>query len=431
MPLTNLDGFLITSSTHIRHENKMKITKTMVDKLTAPEAIAQGRTAQKRYYDEAMKGFGVRITSGGTKAFFIEKLINNKLRRITIGHYPHLTVEQARKEAQKLLGQIATGIDPIAEKKERKTKSVTLEEVFSEYMLARKSLKITTILDYKRLMKESFLDWQNKPILDISKDMVAARHSSLGKRSEARANLSMRFLRALFNFAAGQYEDAKGRSLILENPVKRLSHTRAWYRVERRQTVIKSHQLSSWYKALNDIQDERSTAKSAILRDYFLLILFTGLRREEALRLTWDEIDLKAKTLTISDPKNHQKHILPLSDFLYNLLKSRQMNSVTKFVFPGEGKTGYIIEPRKVMKKIINQSGVNFTIHDLRRTFITIAESLDIPAYALKRLLNHKMNHDVTAGYIIMDVERLRAPMQMITDHLLKLMEIQETAEVI
>lgn len=426
-----LEEFLFIPSTHIRHSGNMKITKLSVDKLAIPEAQIKNRTAQKRFYDESMKGFGVRVTSGGTKAFFIEKWVNNKLRRITIGHYPHLTVEQARKEAQKLLGQIAVGIDPVAEKKEKKAKSVTLKEVFAEYLNARKALKLTTVLDYQRIMKESFLDWQNKPILDITKDRVAARHSHLGERSEARANLSMRFLRALFNFAAGQYEDAKGRSLILENPVKRLSHTRAWYRVERRQTIIKSHQLADWYDALMGIQDERSTAKSAILRDYFLLILFTGLRRDEALRLTWDQVDLKAKTLTIKDTKNHQKHILPLSDFLYNLLKSRQINSATKFVFPGEGKTGYIVEPRKVMQKVINQSGVSFTLHDLRRTFITIAESLDIPAYALKRLLNHKMNHDVTAGYIIMDVERLRGPMQMITDHLLRLMGVKQIAEVI
>ncbi len=65
---------------------------------------------------------------------------------------------------------------------------------------------------------------------------------------------------------------------------------------------------------------------------------------------------------------------------------------------------------------------MSFTLHDLRRTFITIAESLDIPAYALKRLLNHKMNHDVTAGYIVMDVERLRESIQKITDDLLKCM---------
>ena len=118
------------------------------------------------------------------------------------------------------------------------------------------------------------------------------------------------------------------------------------------------------------------------------------------------------------------EHTLPLSDFLYTLLKNREAEATgSPYVFPSEGKAGYLIEPRKVMKKVIDASNVTFTIHDLRRTFITIAESLDIPAYALKRLLNHKMNQDVTAGYIVMDVERLRKPMQAISDKLLQLMK--------
>ena len=77
-----------------------------------------------------------------------------------------------------------------------------------------------------------------------------------------------------------------------------------------------------------------------------------------------------------------------------------------------------------------SETGIYFTCHCLRRTFITIAESLDIPAYALKRLLNHKMNNDITAGYIIADVERLRRPMQQITDYLLKYMEVQKFADI-
>lgn len=97
-------------------DRKMKITKPVVDKLPIPVSMTPGKSAQKHYYDDAMKGFGVRVTSGGTKAFFVEKLIKNKLSRITFGRYPKLTVEMARKEAQKLLGQIATGIDPVAEK---------------------------------------------------------------------------------------------------------------------------------------------------------------------------------------------------------------------------------------------------------------------------------------------------------------------------
>lgn len=397
----------------------MKLTKAIVDKALPPQS-----KDQIFYRDGELKGFALRVTASGVKSFVVETVIGNKVRRMTLGKYGKLTVEQARNEAKKLLGKIATGVDPIAERKEMKAKSIALQEVFDAYLIARKALKPLTVLDYTRLMKQVFSDWASKPLLDISKDMIAKRHREFGERSEARANSAMRLLRALFNFAAGEYEDAQGRSLILENPVKRLSHTRAWYRIERKQTIIKTGDLPAWYKAVLEVKDERSTGKSSMLRDYFLLLLFTGLRREEAIQLTWDRVDFKSKTITINDTKNHQSHILPLSNFLFDLLSERKLVAEpdAKYVFPGGGKTGYNVEPRKVMLKIVKLSGITFTLHDLRRTFITIAESLDIPAYALKRLLNHKMNHDVTAGYIIMDVERLRRPMQMISEQLLRLM---------
>lgn len=414
-----------------RNLNLMKLTKLSVDKLPLPMSPKEGVTGQKRYYDDSLKGFGVRVTSGGSKSFFIEKRVGTKLRRMTLGHYPALTVEQARNEAQKVLGKIAMGVDPIAEKKEAQVRSVTLEQVFSDYIKARKNLKPRTLQDYHCVLKQAVPDWLDKPLISITKDMITKRHTTYGEKSQARANLVMRLLRAIFNFGAGQYEDAKGKALIAENPVKRLSHTRAWYRVERRQTIIKAHELPVWYHAVAALSDERITGKSDIIRDYLLLLLFTGLRRQEAARLRWSQVDLTARTLTIVDTKNHENHILPLSDFLFELLSNRKQKATSNYVFPGEGKGGYLVEPRKVMAKVINSSGINFSLHDLRRTFITVAESLDIPAYALKRLLNHKMSNDVTAGYIIIDVERLRRPMQQITDYLLKCMNVKETAQII
>lgn len=113
-------------------------------------------------------------------------------------------------------------------------------------------------------------------------------------------------------------------------------------------------------------------------------------------------------------------HTLPLSDFLYDLLQKRKNSATNEYVFQKASGEGRIIEPRKQMLKIIEQSGVQFSTHDLRRTFMIVAESLDISAYAVKRLVNHKMNNDITAGYIIADVERLRDPMQKITDYLFK-----------
>jgi integrase len=63
---------------------------------------------------------------------------------------------------------------------------------------------------------------------------------------------------------------------------------------------------------------------------------------------------------------------------------------------------------------------VEFCFHDLRRTFITIAESIDVAPYTIKRLVNHTMRNDVTAGYIVSDLERLRGPMQKIADFIAK-----------
>ena len=232
----------------------------------------------------------------------------------------------------------------------------------------------------------------------------------------------MRFVRAILNFAIGQYEDSAGNPIIADNPIKRLSQTRSWYRVDRRNTVIKAHDLPAWLKAVHNLTDDAVGRNRELIRDYLLLLLFTGLRREEGLSLTWKQVDLKAKTLTLPDPKNRQPHVLPLSDFLYTLLMRRyaETGKSSPFVFPGDGIKGYLNEPGKQMKRVTAGSGVAFTLHDLRRTFITVAESLDISAYAVKRLANHKMANDVTAGYIIGDVERLRIPMQRITDFLIQ-----------
>ena len=390
-----------------------KLTKSVIDAIPYPE------TGQKFYRDSEIKGFGLRVGTS-SKVYIAESKVNNKTVRVTIGRHGIFTAEQARQEAKNILGMIARGINPNDVDKAKRVRGVTLSEGFQAYLKARSSLKPRTIYDYKRLMGTYLADWQNRPLVEISKDQIERKHREIGERSPAQANLTMRFLRALLNFAIGQYEDSTGNPIITDNPTKRLTQTRSWYRVERRNTVIKAHDLPLWLNAVNNLAND--TMGRNRVKDYLLLLLFTGLRREEGLSLAWKQVDLKAKTLMIPDPKNRQPHVLPLSDFLYTLLMRRyaETGKSSPFVFPGDGIKGYLNEPGKQMKRVTAESGVAFTLHDLRRTFITVAESLDISAYAVKRLANHKMANDVTAGYIIGDVERLRIPMQRITDFLIQ-----------
>lgn len=392
-----------------------KLTKSVVD------AIPYAETGQTFYRDSEIKGFGLRVGTG-SKVYIAEGKVNSKSVRVSIGHHGIFTAEQARQEAKNILGMIARDINPNDVTKAKRALSVTMSEVFQAYLKARGSLKPRTVYDYQRLMKTYLADWQNKPLVEIGKDQIERKHREIGERSPAQANLTMRFVRALLNFAIGQYEDSEGNPIIANNPTKRLSQTRSWYRVNRRNTVIKAHDLPLWFKAVNNLKDDVLGRNR--VKDYLLLLLFTGLRREEGLSLAWSQVDLRAKTLTIPDPKNRQPHVLPLSDFLHDLLTQRHKEKTDSlFVFPGDGVKGYLNEPRKQMQKVIEESNVAFTLHDLRRTFITVADSLDISAYALKRLANHKMANDVTAGYIISDVERLREPLQRITNFLLARMD--------
>lgn len=404
---------------------KVRLTKSLVDRTPLPTS------GQLFLRDTDLVGFALRLTPG-SRAFILEKRIDGRNKRFTIGRYPDLTVEQARKEAHIQLGKIATGINPIEEKHIKSLQGTTLLDAFTDFKIVRKNLKASTLYDYGRLMTVAFPDWHDKAIVSITKDMIAKRHSKIGEeRGGPYANLAMRFLRSLLNFAMEQYETPDGESIIRFNPVSRLSRTRAWFPESRRQTVIKSHELAAWSKAVLDLKNDGVSPQSTTIADYLFCMIFTGLRRQEAATLQWSQVDLKGRTLTILETKNREPLVLPLTDFLHDLLDARKKISTSPYVFSGEGKSGYLIEPRKQMTKIMIASGITFTLHDLRRTFITTAESLDISAYAVKRLVNHKMSGDVTAGYIISDVERLRKPMQAITDYLLKCMDLKPSADII
>jgi len=99
---------------HVYRVSTVKLTKTSIEKLPTPA------TAPAFYRDDEIRGFGIKVFSSGVKTFFLEKGVNGKVKRITIGRYGELTAEQARKQAQKLAGEIATGVDPVAKKRRAK-----------------------------------------------------------------------------------------------------------------------------------------------------------------------------------------------------------------------------------------------------------------------------------------------------------------------
>jgi integrase len=242
----------------------------------------------------------------------------------------------------------------------------------------------------------------------------------------------------LFNFANGQYEDEHGKPLFTDNPVTRISHTRAWTPETRRQTIIRANELPLWIKAVDDLRasdDNHIDESPALVADYLEFCLFSGLRRDDVLSLRWEQIELGTALMhPVIHKKKKEAMTLPLSDYLVGILKRRQQCRVNEYVFAGRGGQGRFDEPKRQIAKVVKATGIKFASHDLRRTFITTASNLDISTYAIKRLCTHSVGGaggDVTEGYVIMDVERLRAPMQKITDYFLKAMGKVPSADIV
>ena len=401
-----------------------KLTKSFVDKVTFE------KSGQIFYRDSELLGFGLRVGKTA-KVYFAEAKLHGKTVRKSIARHNVVSLDEARTQAKSYLAEISRGKNPHDEEKARKAKLVTLTEVLENYIEARGNLQRSTIQDYRHTFDCYLHDWLNKPAIEITKDMVELKFRKISITSPSQANKTMRNFRAVMNYAIMKYEDSNGDSIFRHNPVVRITQLRAWHRPIRKSTLIKHYDLAPWHKAVMNLSNDSIAPNREVVKDFLLLVLFTGLRRNEAAKLTWNRVDLKDKTMVIKDTKNHSDHTLPLTDFLYDLLNKRKDEAKTKYVFPNETNTGYMTDPKKQIANVIKESGVNFSTHDLRRTFITIAESLDISAYALKRLLNHKMTNDVTAGYIISDVERLRVPMQKITDYILTRIGQKEKADVI
>ncbi len=394
---------------------KIKINRSTVKALPLfkpnPE---KPNTNQQLLFDSVLPGFGVRITEN-KKAYFAQKRVGRKVVRFTIGPCNQIIPEKAREIAHEKLLEMTRGQDPNLIKQGILAEAeITLEKSFQDFVEVR-SLKPITFREYNRAMKKTFKDWQTKPVNSITKDMVMRKFRKVSSESgPALANLEFRFLRALMNFAMGQYENSKGKPLVSVNPVSRLSETKAWHRIKRRQTIIDKSDLPKWFKGIRSLRNED-------FRDYLTLLLLTGVRRSEGFQLQWSDIDLRNKTFIIQDTKNHNPLSLPMGSFLYKMFKERKRTSKSEWVFPGTGRTKHMVDPKGALKEIKETTGIKFSFHDLRRLFITTTDSLDISTYSMKALVNHSLNGDVTGGYIVSDPQRLKEPMQRIETHLLKL----------
>ena len=396
-----------------------KLTKSFVEKEPCPA------TGQVLIWDTELPGFGLRIGIK-KKAFFAEAKLHRKTRRVTVGTYPRMLPETARKEARKALEEMERGIDPRA----KYGAKATLSDAYTAFLVHRQ-LADRTKADYRRYYEIYFKAWHSRSLPDITATAVSKRHLEIaGHHGEAQANAAMRFLRSVLYFAQAEY----GKEIIPENPVRTLGHKRQWFRELPRQNVLRATDLPGWFKAVLGLKNDKKSQDRESMRDFFLMCLLLGLRRSEALNLRWEGVNLKARTITIPQTKNYEPKTLPVGPHIFAMLQARhEAKPDTPWVLHSAiDPKKHLNDPKKALAEVVKVSKFKHTNHDLRRSFATFLEGLDVSVYAARRLMGHKDSSGDVMGqhYVVIDVERLRPAIETLEGYILKAGGVEPAAKV-
>ncbi|MDG1287904.1 MAG: integrase family protein [Rickettsiales bacterium] len=386
----------------------VKLTKRAIDDIALAE---HGK--QKFYWDTELRGFGLRVGSA-SKTFIVQKDMNGKSKRASIGRYGTWTLEEARKEAREHLVQMDKGVDVAAEKRKVAAESITLVEAWALHKEAmkRKNASPNTIDDYERAVNTHLSKWKNRNLADITRAEVKETHSTIGKTGGYGANGMMRCFRAIYNTAM------KDNEFLPPNPCIAVQ----WFKEYRRQEPVPESKMKDWYKTV-------LTIPNGARRDYHLFVMFTGLRRSDACTVKWADIDMDAETLHRPNPKGGKERAftIPLPDVCIEILaRRREENEILygkrcPWVFATKNRQGEVI-PMQEPKE--NKRGLP-SPHRLRDTYTTACNTAGLSAYDIEVLTNHRpANNSVTAGYISQGVEHLRDQQQKVADYLKERMGI-------
>ena len=386
----------------------MKLNKSNVD------AIALTEKGQVIYRDSDLIGFAVRATVK-SKSYIIERRYEGKLFRVTIGKTNEITPVEARKKAQSILADISNGV--YEKKKDALSGEMTVKQAFSLYLKQRK-LKQLSINTYNHCLDSFLSDWKSKPIFEITKKEVFDRFIKLTEYSPTQANLTLKMFGSIWRFA--QVHCSSDENPILKhNPVDVIPAKRGWNKAKVRTRHLDESNIHTYYSAVLNYFTERSLyddASKNAARDLVLFIMYTGCRRNEAQTLKWENVDMEKGLFVFKDPKNGDDHLLPMGNHLFEIIKQRYELKSNEYVFPGSNmSTGakHISGAQGMLKTIGEQTGIEISLHDLRRTFATICNNLDYGPYTIKRLLNHRSGarNDVTGGYVQVYIKKLRLAM--------------------
>ena len=378
-------------------DNKIRFTKAALSALEPPES--------GRYYcyDERTGGLAICVTQAGTKTFYRYQKVNGRPVRLRLGRFPEMTIEQARKLALKAAADIADGKDPQVEKQSKRTE-MTFGELHSHYMEHHAKPHKKSWKDDENLFNRYLTGWKNRQLSGLSKADIQQRHQTLGETAPVAANRMLALVSKMFSVAIG---------IGAWNGINPCPGIKR-FRERSRERFLQPDELPRFFTALNGYSDET-------MRDYFLVSLLVGARRGNMLAMRWNELNLSRAEWRIPDSKNGDALTVHLAPKAVEVLQARHENANgSPFVFPGRGKTGHIVEPKKAWATICETAGIDdLRIHDLRRTLGSWQAAHGASLPIIGKALGHK-NQATTAIYARLNIDPVRESVDRATAAMLE-----------
>ncbi|MBK1793548.1 site-specific integrase [Devosia sp. WQ 349] len=366
------------------------------------------------YYDTALKGFGLRISSAGG-SWFIEYRPgaggrNVAKKRQSIGKLDRLSPEQARTLADQKLAQVTLGADPaaaVAAARAAEKFEVVAARYVKEHVRTKRKAATADYYDYViRLHIASRLG--NKSLAEIDRPTVAAMHSAVGRDAGTYiANRALAIVSAVYNWA-----DPDGR-----NPAKGVEK----FPEEGRERYLTQEEIAALGRALREAEttglpfevdpakpvskhSRKAENKFSIygvhVTNAVRLLMLTGCRVSEILELQWNEVDLQRGLLFLPDSKTGKKTVV-LSEAAMDVLRSTPR--IGKYVIASDTAGEPDEKPRADLKRpwaaIRRRAGLNeLRLHDLRHTFASVGAGAGLGLPVIGKLLGHS-SAKTTARY--------------------------------
>ena len=388
------------------------------------KAVRLGQLAREYHWCKDTPGFGLLVSSSGTKTWMSNRRVGGKTVWRVLGKVQganSISADAARKLFQVINNELTRGIDRVEENRQQKitdvTNAMTVGEVWSIYIEERRPIwGALHYRDHVNKAKSGGLpsarrgagEALTKPgplaglmqlrLKDLDQATIEAWAAKEGKVRATSARLSWRLLTVFLTWCGEQ--PAYAAMLPAKNPAKTRKTRESLGKAGTKSDVLQREQLAVWFAAVHQIQNP-------VVAACLQMMLLTGARPGEVLSLRWEDINTQWKGIQIRDKVEGTREI-PATPYMLHLLAALPRHN--EWVFPSNASaSGCLTEPNNPHTRACKAAGLEgLTLHGLRRSFSSLTEWLEVPAGVVAQIQGHKPSATAEKHYKVRPLELLR-----------------------